>query len=119
MAGTIESDIRFRGLVQYLSTSAFFQLGKMANPVTGEIERNLEGAKFFIDMLDSLELKTRGALSEEEMKELEGALTSLRLNYIDEVKKDQEAPATEETAAEETPETADTEDKHEDQAAGD
>ena len=91
MSDSIESDIRFRSLVQYLSTSAFLQLGKMANPATGEIDRNMEGARFFIDMLDSLAEKTKGGLSVEEDGELQAALNSLRLNYVDELKKDEAA----------------------------
>jgi hypothetical protein len=91
MSDQIESDVMFRGLVQYLSSTAMFQLGKFANPVSGQVEKNLEGAKIFIDMLESVEAKTKGSLSDEEEKELQGALTSLRLNYIDEVKKEQEA----------------------------
>ena len=63
---------------------AWMAMGKVANPSTGEIDRDLEAAKHMIDMLAELEGKTEGNLSEEEAQMLKGALTELRLNFVDE-----------------------------------
>lgn len=63
-------------------------LGKLKNPATGNIERDLEQARQSIDMLEMLRSKTEGRLSDSERRMLDGALTELRLNYIDELKKD-------------------------------
>jgi len=66
---------------------AWVSLGKMANPVSGEVERNLAAARAAIDLLAELETKTEGNRSDDETKMLQGALTELRLNYLDEMKK--------------------------------
>jgi hypothetical protein len=63
-------------------------MGKIKNPVTERIERNLEHAKIYIDTLDMLLAKTKGNLSEYEEKFLIETLKDLKLNYVDEVDKD-------------------------------
>ena len=79
----------FLQLVLSLQTSAMLHLGKMASPVSGKIERNLEMARNSIDTLDMLGVKTAGNLSREEKDFLDHVLYELRLNYVDEVKKDE------------------------------
>lgn len=71
------------GLVQ----AAFQQLGKVRNEVTGKVETQLDAARVTIDTLAALEERTRGARSEEETQVMERALSELRMNYVDEVKK--------------------------------
>ena len=80
-------DSRLFQLVLSLQAGAMHQMGKIASPITGEIERNLEMAQSTIDMLDMLEKKTKGNLSDEEAKFVAHVLYELRLNYVDEVKK--------------------------------
>lgn len=86
----------FLGLVASLQMSAWVQLGKMMNPATGQIERDLDGAQQSIDLLGMLQEKTRGNLHEDEDKFLTRLLFDLRMNYVEERK----APAAPETAAE-------------------
>src|SRR5205814_1590463 len=81
------SALLFMSLVAGLSQAAFQQLGKLQNPFTGKIERDLEAARTTIDTLAALESRTRGNLSGDETTMLERTLTELRLNYVDEVKK--------------------------------
>ena len=83
-------DVLFYQLVLSMQANAWTQLGKTASPLTGKIERNLEQAKFSIDMLEMLQRKCRGNMTDEEGKLLDGALYQLRMNYVDEVRKDQE-----------------------------
>ena len=83
----------FVSLVIGLVQAAYVQLGNVKNEMTGEIERNLEAAKITIDTLAALELKTKGNLAPEEAEVLKRALTELRLNYVDEVKKQAGAEA--------------------------
>jgi len=71
------------GLVQ----AAFQQLGKVRNEITGKVETQLDAARVTIDTLAALEERTRGARSEEETQVMERALSELRMNYVDEVKK--------------------------------
>jgi type III secretory pathway component EscR len=71
---------------------AMMAMGKIKNPVTDKIERNLEHAKVYIDTLDMLLAKTKGNLSEYEEKFLTEALKELKLNYVDEADKDKKQP---------------------------
>ena len=83
-------EIQFVQLIFSLKTSAIMQLGKIANPLTGKIERNLNEAKYTIDMLNMIKEKTKGNLTEDEKKVIDDAVFELQMNYIDEVKKDGE-----------------------------
>ncbi len=78
--------VMFLQLVISLESSAWMMLGKIANPLTGKIEKDLPGAKASIDTLMMLKEKTKGNLSEAEDKHLSNALTQLQLNYIEELK---------------------------------
>ncbi len=75
---------RFLSLVLSLHGSAWAAMGKVANPMTGKVERDLEAARGSIDLLETLKVKTRGNLSREEEKTLANALGVLQLNYVDE-----------------------------------
>lgn len=66
-------------------------LGKVMNPVTNKIERNLEQAKQSIDMLEMLRDKTNGNLSPESERLIQQFLSDLRLNYVDEVNNNNQA----------------------------
>ncbi len=80
----------FSLLVTQLTTSAWVQLGKIPDPVSGKIQRNLEAASLSIDILDVLAEKTRGNLTTEEQQLLDGSLSQLKLNYVEEMKKEAE-----------------------------
>ncbi|MCX5801765.1 MAG: DUF1844 domain-containing protein [Candidatus Eisenbacteria bacterium] len=80
----------FMGLVINLQSTAMIALGKLISPLTQKIERNLDQARFTIDMLGMLEDKTNGNRTEEETRTLRTALTELRMNYLDEVEKDRQ-----------------------------
>ena len=77
----------FLQLLLGLQQAAMVALGKLMNPVSGKIERNLEAARNTIDTLSALEARTRGNLESDEQRVLTQVLTDLRLNYLDEVKK--------------------------------
>jgi hypothetical protein len=76
-------------LIVSLQMAAMQNLGKIASPVTGEIERNMEQAKISIDMLEMLAEKTKGNLTDEEYGLLDRTLYELRMNYVDESKKEE------------------------------
>ena len=80
----------FMSLVLSLSQAAMQHMGKVTNPLTGEIERNLEQAKVTIDMMEMLKEKAKGNLVKEEEKLIGETLATLQLNYVDEVKKGKE-----------------------------
>ena len=91
----------FQGLVISLAAATMQHLGKTLSPVTNKIEKNLPAAQSTIDMLDMLEAKTKGNLSENEAKLLKSILSELKLNYIE---TQNEKPA--EAAPEKKPEQA-------------
>ena len=73
----------FQGLVISLAAATMQHLGKTLSPVTNKIEKNLPAAQSTIDMLDMLEAKTKGNLSEAESKLLKSILAELKLNYVE------------------------------------
>ncbi|HWR81909.1 MAG TPA: DUF1844 domain-containing protein [Candidatus Deferrimicrobium sp.] len=86
-------DPHFFQLVLSLQTAAMHHMGKIASPITGQVERNLEMARYSIDMLDMLKRKMSGNLSKEEETFLGHVLYELRLNYVDEANKGETAAA--------------------------
>jgi hypothetical protein len=77
----------FLQLVLGLAQGGMIALGKLMNPVTRKIEVNLEAARDTIDTLEALEARSRGNLEPDEARVLRQALTDLRLNYVEELKK--------------------------------
>ncbi len=101
----------FVSLISMLQGTAMQALGKIMNPLTQQAERNLPQAQLFIDMLGMIKEKTYGNLSVEETQFLDHMLFELRMNYVDETKREEtekakpaEAPA--ETQEEPVSETA-------------
>jgi parvulin-like peptidyl-prolyl isomerase len=78
----------FMQLILQNQQLAMMSMGKLKNPVSDKIERNLEFAKMSIDTLDMLAAKTKGNLSEYEEKFLTEVIKDLKLNYVDEVSKE-------------------------------
>ena len=82
-----KEDQLFIHLVNTFVQSAWISLGKVKNPVTDILERNLEQATYYIDLLDMLQSKMKGNLSEWEEQYIIHSLSELKLNFIDEQKK--------------------------------
>ncbi len=88
MAQSAETlDALFVNLVMIFKTAAFQQMGKTLNPMTGKLDKNLEQARFSIDMIEMLKEKTRGNLSENLDKLVDSTLLELRMNYVEETDK--------------------------------
>ena len=85
-----KEDQLFIHLVNTFVQSAWISLGKVKNPVTDKLERNLEQATYYIDLLDMLQTKMKGNLSEWEEQYIIHSLSELKLNFIDEQKKGSE-----------------------------
>ncbi|HVO72466.1 MAG TPA: DUF1844 domain-containing protein [Ignavibacteriaceae bacterium] len=82
------NELLFMQLIMQNQHMCMISLGKLKNPVTDKIERNMEYAKMMIDTLDMLAAKTKGNLSEYEDRFLTEVLRELKLNYVDEINKD-------------------------------
>jgi hypothetical protein len=81
----------FTQLVLMLHASGMQHLGKLHNPLTGTVERNLPAAQGSIDMLDMLQRFTKGNLDSAEARLLADAARELKLNYVDEAAKPEPA----------------------------
>lgn len=90
-------DDLFMLLVSQLTSSAWIQLGKIPDPMSGKVERNLEAASLTIDIIDAMADKSKGNLEKESERTLVSNLSQLKLNYLDELKKPE--PKKEETQA--------------------
>jgi len=72
----------FAALVSMLTTQAFFALGLLQVKDEEKREPDLELAKYNIDMLETLEEKTKGNLTKDEEKVLENTLGQVRMAYV-------------------------------------
>ncbi|MHC4470679.1 MAG: DUF1844 domain-containing protein [Planctomycetota bacterium] len=72
-----------------LASQAMTLMGLAPNPVTGKTEKNLEQAKYTIDLLEMLKGKTEGNRTEEETKVLMSLLFDLRMRYVEESRTEQ------------------------------
>jgi hypothetical protein len=79
-------DAVLMGLVMNLQSSGMMQLGKMVNPHTGEMQRDLDGAKYTVDLLEMLKVKVADNCDPEVKKLIEQAVMNLQMNYMDELK---------------------------------
>jgi len=68
---------------------AMISLGKVKNPVSDSLKKNLEYAKLSIDTLDMLIQKTKGNLSEYEEKLLAETVNQLKIIYVEESTKEE------------------------------
>jgi hypothetical protein len=75
--------VTFEQLVMSLATTAMFQMGLVRNPGEEQPRVDLAGAKESIDLLDILQKKTTGNLSEEEAGLLEGSIYELRMVFVE------------------------------------
>lgn len=98
-----KNEILFMQFVMGLSHSGMMQLGKVMNPMTQKIEKDLNAAQATIDFLIALREKTNGNLSKPEEELLTNSISTLQLNYVDEL----------ETQTDKTDKTEETDEKKE------
>lgn len=83
----------FNALIHSFQLQTMIQLGKIKNPMTDTIERDLSQAEISIDMIEMLKAKTAGNLTEPETRFIDAILAELKMNYVDEKNKDASKPA--------------------------
>ena len=84
-------ELLFLHVISMFQAAGMQQLGKIADPVTGEVARDLGQAKVSIDILEALKEKTQGNLNGTEAEFLDKVLFELHMNYVDELKTSKEA----------------------------
>jgi hypothetical protein len=75
--------VDFSTHVLSMASSAMIAMGQMPAPSGEAIERDIETARYLIDVISMLEIKTRGNLDEQEQKLLQSLLYDLRVAFVD------------------------------------
>ncbi len=78
--------IDFQTLVMSFASAAMMSLGRMPDPASGQICRNIVLARQNIDIIIMLKEKTKGNLTKEEEDLLDAVLYELRVDYIEALK---------------------------------
>jgi hypothetical protein len=81
----------FLSIMYSFHAAAMQQMGKIANPLTGKVERDLDAARGTIDVLIMFQKKTAGNLKDRERRILNNLVTELQLNFVDESKRGEAA----------------------------
>ena len=92
MADEQKNELLFTQIIFMFQSAAMQHLGKVKNPLTDRIERDLDQARHTIDILGMLEEKTRGNLNPHGKQFLEHVLFELRMNYVDEANRPPPSP---------------------------
>jgi|HubBroStandDraft_6_1064221.scaffolds.fasta_scaffold134653_2 hypothetical protein len=98
LAGASREEIMaalFANMVIQQTNMAMMFLGKTPHPETGQVIKDLEAAKMFIDQLEMLEAKTKGNLSKQEDGLLKQALAALHMTFVEAVDGHGETPSSE------------------------
>lgn len=97
MSGDARDQALFSALLFSLHAAGMQQLGKIMNPMSGKIERDLEQAQATIEMMEMIKKRTTGNLDDYESRLLGRLLAELQMNYVDEVNRDQKPGTPDET----------------------
>jgi len=89
-------------LVAMFQDAGMRQLGKLAHPLTGKPERDLDSARATIEVLEMLQAKCRANTPPAVMRVLDTAIFELQMNWLDESKRAPEVPADSPASASET-----------------
>lgn len=82
-ASVAPAPVDFSTHILSLASTALISLGKMPPPDGQPHPLDLETARFLIDVLAMLEIKTKGNLDEAEQKLLASLVYDLRVAYVD------------------------------------
>ncbi len=76
-------ELNFLNYITSLGFQAMIFLGEIPSPVTNEVEKNIEQAKFLIDTLVMLREKTKGNLNPQEDNLLNASIYELQLRFVE------------------------------------
>ncbi len=82
-------ELNFSNYVASLGFQALIFMGEIPSPVTQKVEKHLGQSKFLIDTLVLLREKTKGNLTPEEDKLLNGSIYELQMKFIEVLQKEQ------------------------------
>ena len=96
----------FAQLVMQQANMAMMLLGKVPHPETGQVVKDIDAARLFIDQLEMLEAKTKGNLTKEESALLKQSLMNLRLGFVEAVESPKSSSAPDKQEPKRPPEQA-------------
>lgn len=75
-------DASFVNFIATLQLQVLVSLGDVQNPATKKAEKDLQQAKYLINMLGVMQDKTRGNLEDKEKRLLDNVLYESRMRYV-------------------------------------
>ncbi len=75
--------VDFSSFILSIYSSGLVQLGKVEDPSSGKIQKNLAMARHTIDMMAMLSQKTQGNLNKDEENLMRALLSEIRLAYVE------------------------------------
>tara|TARA_S200000501_G_scaffold67635_3_gene59210 strand:+ start:30944 stop:31252 length:309 start_codon:yes stop_codon:yes gene_type:complete len=81
----IENIDLFNYLIKTFQTSGLIALGQITNPITSEINKNLDQASFYIELLKMINIRMKESLTDYEEQLLINTISELRLIYLKEI----------------------------------
>lgn len=84
--GNQQETIDFADFIMSLASQVFIAMGEQKNPESGAMETDLCLARDYIQILELLQEKTRGNLTEEERGLLDSILIDIRIKYVSRIK---------------------------------
>jgi len=72
----------FSGFVVSLAQAALVHMGEVPEPISGQMARDIEQARYSIDLIDLLVEKTRGNLTKEEENLLVRVAADLKMRFV-------------------------------------
>jgi len=86
LSGYTVPALDFSMLIMSFASSAVIAMGKAPEPHTGKIIKDFQIAKQNIDIISLLKEKSKGNLTDEESKLIDGILFELRMMFVEETK---------------------------------
>lgn len=81
-------EVNFLNYIASMGFQSMIFLGEVPHPISNQIEKNLDQAKFIIDTLAMIKEKTQGNLTEQEDNMLGATLYELQVKYVDIIEKE-------------------------------
>jgi hypothetical protein len=66
-----------------LAQQALMQMGEIESPFSGQREVDMQGARYTLELLNTIQVKTQGNLTTEESESLAEAIHDLKMRYVE------------------------------------
>ena len=66
-----------------LAQQALMQMGEIESPFSGQREVDMQGARYTVELLNTIQIKTKGNLTPDEAQSLDEAIHDLKMRYVE------------------------------------